>query len=787
MPQLEGSSGAAFQARGYRIERELGRGGMATVYLAHDIKHGRQVALKVLSPEVGSLRVADRFAAEIRVTAKLQHPNILPLFDSGSVDGLLYYAMPYVEGGSLRGRLQRQKQLSVPDTVKLISALASALEHAHVAGVLHRDIKPENILLQDGRPVLADFGIALALSSAGVERITATGLTLGTPQYMSPEQAAGELGVGPASDVYSLAAVAYEMLTGEPPFTGPNIQAVLARVMLESPRPIRTIRSTVPASIEAAILKALAKHPVDRFASAADFEAAIHALAGREPAWDRFRRFLPRPAVAASVALFTIALVGGALVSRPSPNRPIASAASANRIAVFPFMVQGGPELAYLANGLMDLVSEAVDGAGELRRVDPMALTGHLRPDANATIDLDRARDAASHFGAARYVLGNVTSLGDELRIAASLYDSRRGDAPVTVASASGKSERVAELANELARQLLSSTPVGPGPVLKDVSTVRTTNFTAFKAYLKGEALFRRGLFDSAGAKLYQAVTADSNFAIAWYRLSRATGMGGGPRLVVGVPTTRESIDRAYSLRDRLSPRDSLIVAIQWAFHHADVDRAEELAQEATGLYPDLAEGWHLLASVRTRYGWQRGRPLSEAREPLNRTLALDSGYPPAIVEARGLALYERRYADARALSGKTPMRTNGYIDSQRRVVAFVLGDAATRDTFANGLQGVDDVGYYWTAWQLAIHTDSVDAARQLWKRFEGATDRTAGLRSGRRRICHDDRDRGPQDEPHSSEEDALASMRPVSASASRGGWAEVIAAFGAAAAAVAG
>ena len=259
----------------YRIVRELGAGGMATVYLAQDLRHDRHVAIKVLRPELAAVIGAERFLAEIRTTANLQHPHILPLFDSGSADGFLFYVMPYVEGESLRDRLFREKQLPVADAMRIAGEVASALDYAHRHGVIHRDIKPENVLLHDGQALVADFGIALAASKAGGSRMTETGMSLGTPHYMSPEQAMGEREVTARADVYALGAMTYEMLLGEPPFTGPTAQAIVAKVMTERPAPIRSRRETVPPEVEEAVLTALAKLPADRFASAAEFSTAL--------------------------------------------------------------------------------------------------------------------------------------------------------------------------------------------------------------------------------------------------------------------------------------------------------------------------------------------------------------------------------------------------------------------------------------------------------------------------------------------------------------------------------
>jgi len=259
----------------YEIERELGRGGMATVYLARDLRHDRRVAVKVLDPELGAILGVERFLSEIRVTANLQHPHLLPLFDSGAAGGLLYYVMPYVEGESLRARLDREKQLPVDEAVRLATAVLAALDYAHEHGVVHRDLKPENILLQHGEPVVADFGIALAVSNAGGARVTQTGLSLGTPQYMSPEQATGDRLIDARSDIYSMGAVLYEMLAGEPPHTGASVQAIIAKVITERPRSLRIGRDTVPEAVDHTVLKALAKIPADRWSSARAFADAL--------------------------------------------------------------------------------------------------------------------------------------------------------------------------------------------------------------------------------------------------------------------------------------------------------------------------------------------------------------------------------------------------------------------------------------------------------------------------------------------------------------------------------
>jgi hypothetical protein len=297
----------------YVIERQLGAGGMAVVYLARDRKLDREVALKVLRPELGAVLGAERFLTEIKISARLDHPHILTLIDSGEANGLLYYVLPFVRGESLRDKLDREHQLSIDEALTITKQVASALDYAHRQGLVHRDIKPENILLQEGEAMLADFGSALAVKEAGGNRLTQTGLSLGTPQYMSPEQATGDRGIDARSDVYSLAAVLYEMLAGEPPVTGASAQSMIAKLMTETPTHLRVLRSTVPPEIDAAVSRALSKTPADRFTSAGDFARALAAKpAAEEPAAAAPTRRSRRPMLIGAAA---VVLVGVAAVS----------------------------------------------------------------------------------------------------------------------------------------------------------------------------------------------------------------------------------------------------------------------------------------------------------------------------------------------------------------------------------------------------------------------------------------------------------------------------------------
>ena len=370
----------------YRIERELGQGGMATVYLAQDLRHDRKVALKVLKPELAAVLGGDRFVVEIKTTAALQHPHILPLFDSGTADGFLYYVMPFIEGETLRGKLDRETQLGIEEAVRITSNVADALDYAHRHGVIHRDIKPENILLHDGRPMVADFGIALAVSAAAGGRMTETGLSLGTPHYMSPEQATAEKELTNRSDIYSLGCVLYEMLTGSPPHVGATAQQIVMKIVMDPVRPVTELRKTVPLHVAAAVGKAVEKLPADRFESAKAFAEALAnpafgagtigmtALSGS--AYQR-RSKKTLGLVAAIALLATIAAIWGWL--RPEPARPVRwftvalpdsvslAGGGVYRLAVAP----DGERLAYAARGS----ARQAGGGIWLRRLDQLGAT----------------------------------------------------------------------------------------------------------------------------------------------------------------------------------------------------------------------------------------------------------------------------------------------------------------------------------------------------------------------------------------------------------------------------
>jgi serine/threonine protein kinase/Tfp pilus assembly protein PilF len=502
----------------YRIERELGRGGMATVFLARDLKHDRPVALKVLHPHLAQVLGPDRFLREIRLCARLQHPHILAVHDSGDADGQLWFTMPYVEGETLRSRLLREKQLPVKDALQITSEVADALHYAHQHGVIHRDIKPENILLSGGHAQLADFGIARAPDSD--ERLTESGISLGTPRYMSPEQAMAQRDVDARTDIYSLGCVLYELLTGEPPFTGPTPQAVLAKRLSEPVPHLRTGRD-VPLALERAVTRALARSPADRFSTAAEFADALRSdrLEDRVGAADtlvtpRSRRPIAKP-VALGLALLLLALGGYAVFRRMEGPRaaPLASA------AVLPFAdLSPQKDQEYFSDGLTEELITTLSQVPGLRvaaRTSSFQFKGQ-NPDVH---EVGRKLDVGA------VLEGSVRKSGSRLRVSAQLINVKDGY-QLWSESYDRDLADVFAVQEDVARAIVAALRVRLAPARDSALAVRPTgDLQAYDLYLKGRFAWNQRTGPSlqeAVRYLEQAVARDSTFARAWAALADA-------------------------------------------------------------------------------------------------------------------------------------------------------------------------------------------------------------------------------------------------------------------------
>jgi TolB-like protein len=657
----------------YTLDRELGRGGMAVVWLAHDLKHDRPVALKIMRPELAATLGPARFLREIRLCARLQHPHILAVLDSGAVGQpnggaeVLWFTMPFVEGESLRSRLVREGQLPLADSLRIAREMADGLHYAHQHGVIHRDIKPENILLAGTHALIADFGIARALAAdeGRDDRLTDTGLALGTPHYMSPEQAAGERALDARSDIYSLGCVLYEMLAGEPPFTGPNQQAILAK-RLTGPAPhVSTVRE-IPPAVDRAVSRALARTPGDRFAAAADFAAALDTVAQSETAPRRTVR-----AIALAAGLVTVLLAGWLVIERDGSGGS-ATPASA---AVLPFVdMSPAKDQEYFSDGLTE---ELITSLSQVEGLRVAARTSSFQfKGRNADV-----RDVGRSLDVGAVLEGSVRKSGNRMRIAAQLVNATDGyqlwsqayDRELTDVFAVQE-----EIARAIVQALRVKLGVAEGAAL---SAAPTRDLEAYDLYLKGRFAWNQrtaAAITEAVKYLEQAVARDIGFARAWAGLADAyillVPYAGASREDTW-PKARAAAQRALALDSTLAEAHtslaygSMIYGWDWA-------AAEASFRRAIAANPDYATGHHWYAdflagrgrleeSVREMERAHALDPLSriigtelawiyylmrrndEAEAQLRRTLALDPNYPHASLNLGLVFTAKGRYAEA--------------------------------------------------------------------------------------------------------------------------------------------
>ena len=496
----------------YRVERELGRGGMATVYVAEDRRHSRKVAIKVLRPELGAVLGSERFLNEITVTAKLNHPHILPLHDSGEAAGFLYYVMPFVEGESLRHRLDRERQLPVDEALAIAREVADALGYAHSHGVVHRDIKPENILLESGHASVADFGVALAIAAAGAERLTATGLVVGTPAYLSPEQAAGERDLDGRSDIYALGCVLYEMLTGEPPITGPSVAAILARRSTEAPPSARTIRDAVPPELDAVLRRTMAPMPADRQRTAAQLIAELNQVAA--PVHGVQTPLRRRRGLAIGAGVTAVAIAGAAVVWGVRRERGSPAPAAASQVMVLPYDNRtGDPSLDPVGGMVAEWVTEGLARTGVVQVVPNVMVLqslGEARGDGGA-LTLGRV---ARLTGSALAVTGSYYRRGSRLEFHSEVVDVASGKPLTNVATVSGPASdpRIAidsvrvRVMGALATRLSRLTGWELPP------TAQPPTYAASQAYARGIEAWVRSDYDSAAKAFERAYALDTTY-----------------------------------------------------------------------------------------------------------------------------------------------------------------------------------------------------------------------------------------------------------------------------------
>jgi len=620
----------------YWIERELGSGGMAVVYLAHDFKLRRQVALKVLRPELAASIGAERFLREIEIAARLTHPNILALHDCGAADGLLYYTMPYVEGESLRDRLNREKQISLETALAITQEVADALGYAHSLGLVHRDIKPENILFEAGHAVVSDFGIARAVTEASDERLTDAGLAVGTPAYMSPEQGAGEQQLDARSDIYSLGCVLYEMLGGDPPYTGSTPQAILARKMTDPVPSLKVVRETVPAQIEHVVTKALAKVPADRFATATEF---VEALRAGEPVVQLHAAAVRRRRGVVGwigAALATVVILGGVALLGSWSNIPfserdwvvIADLENSTGDSVFDQALNAALTVAVQQSRYVNVLSAA-------RVQQTLERMGR---DSIDTLTEILAREVAVRDNATVVVIPSIGRIDSVYSLATRVVDPATGD---NLASRSvramGKGD-VLQALDRLARRLrrdLGESMLAVARRDKPLPQVTTTSLDALKAWAAGND--PNLPLDQRGELWLRAVQLDSNFAMAH------SSLGYYYHWWISDPVEGdEHFDKALILADRVTERERMLIEANAAHWRGDPAGAADKYQIYLARYPDDDQAWYRLG-----YSLMLLDRGSEALAAFARVLELDSSRAGAHINIATIHSREDRHAEA--------------------------------------------------------------------------------------------------------------------------------------------
>jgi TolB-like protein/Flp pilus assembly protein TadD/tRNA A-37 threonylcarbamoyl transferase component Bud32 len=579
----------------YRIDRELGRGGMATVYLALDFKHDRQVALKILKPDLAAAVGPERFLREIKLTARLDHPHILPLLDSGEAEGLLYYVMPYVEGESLRDRLNREKQLPLDDALQIASEVADALSYAHSLGIVHRDIKPENVLLAGGHARVADFGIARALTAPDREPLTATGLAIGTPAYMSPEQASGGREVDARTDLYSLGCVVYEMLAGQPPYTGATAEAILARKSLEPVPRLRIVREGVPPGVEQAIMKALAKVPADRYRSAGEFAEALAtrlAVAPEPVPLSRGRRNTWR--LVGGLILTVAALVAGwwGIAEFRGKVPAIRS------LAVLPFdNLTANPAQDYFVDGVHEMLTN------ELSRIGALTVISRTSAIQYKGIQMSPTR-IASELGVTGLVKGSVLREAEWVRITVQLIHGPSGRTLWTQ-SFDRELRGILALYSDVARAMTQAIGIAVTPDEETrLARARPVKPEAYDAFLRGTFYANQSTpegFERGLRYLREAIERDSTHPLPYVSLALALNrFGHGAARPPGVfSEAKLAALKALELDETLAEAHAALGEMKLAYEW-DWPGAERSFRRALELNPDLAishlwYGWYLL------------------------------------------------------------------------------------------------------------------------------------------------------------------------------------------------
>jgi serine/threonine protein kinase/tetratricopeptide (TPR) repeat protein len=734
----------------YRLLEKIGEGGMGVVYRAEDLRLRRRIALKFLpEPFSKDAEHRGRFLREARTAAALNHPSICTIHEVGEVlpgedlrvsvedppipAGTPFIAMELIQGRTLTALLKERDTLPVRELLDTFVQVADALAEAHSHRIVHRDLKPHNLMVTPaGRVKILDFGLAkpgtpVALNEEEtsdketiIADLTGEGRILGTIAYMSPEQAAGRT-VTTASDIFSLGTIMYEAATGRRPFQGDTAAVSMARIIETEPEPLAGLDPSLPAGLGRIILRCHRKDPGERYADTRDLVLALKDLrdtvclestrAGRSPS--------RLPAIAVSLVILLVIAAGVTywMTRQEPPGTPslATDALTGTRhtaIAVLPFAVRGSPEFAYLGEGIINLLSTSLDGAGDLRSVDPRAIMGVVSQEGTPIPDPGAGARIAGSLGADCYILGDVVEAGGRLRISISLYDAHRGLDPTTQLSAEGHAGDLFGLVDDLTSRILAASFGGPGTRVTRIAAATTDSLPALKAYLAGEGNMRAGKLQEALDSFEEAVRLDPSFALAYYRVGIAA------EWLTRAETTQRAAEEAFRLSGRLTLRDRNLLEAYLAWHSGDGEEAESRYRAIVGTYPEDVEAWFQLGEVLFHYGPPRGRSVAESVEAWEQVLKFEEDHALAMIHLSRIEALNGNHEAVSTLVERV-LELNPASSRRAPVEAlrvFTGGDAAERRALLRDLAAEPMLGIYQAAWEVALFAGDLEGAEEIYR-----------------------------------------------------------------------
>ena len=699
----------------YEILEKLGEGGMGVVYKAHDSRLEREVAIKFLPKRIATnARNRERFKTEAKAAATLNHPNIATIYAIEETSDHLFIVMEYIDGSELR-EIVDANPLSIDRALNYALLIAKGLQAAHEKGVTHRDIKPANIMItQKGQVKIMDFGLAKVLGGA---QITKEGTTVGTAAYMSPEQARGAT-TDRRSDIWSYGVVLYEMLTGQLPFEGEYEQAVIYSILNEEPELITEVNKDLPASLQAIIKKTLTKNPEERYQKIEDLVRDLKEIQKSEElhvepngTTRKKRTNIQKLLIVGAGVLVLLAMIWGWLKFRSETSDSTAPD-SRTAIAVLPFSVQGASDIGYLGEGMVNLLSTKLDIAGEMRSIDARALLSYVSREMKGRLSPEDGEKIANHFGARLFVMGDIVEASGRLQINAAIYERNHGISLLGERTLEGNSSQVFGLVDDLATQLLKTLTGQSNTRVTRLAAVTTASLPALKAYLEGENALRMANYETAVEGFQRAVATDTQFALAYYRLSVAA------EWLIRPEIAHDAAQQAIRYADRLSERDHRLLEALLMYRRGNNKKAEETYRSILSTYPDDVEAWINLGEVLFHYNPLHGRSFTEARRPFERVQYFEPNHTASLIHLARISAAERNYSELDSLvQSYIALYPSGErVLSMQTLRAFSKESPNAREHMLTQLQKARDEDVALAVWNVGLYMEDLHGAEQLMR-----------------------------------------------------------------------